>query len=186
MRGSSPSLARSRSRSARRPDPRRTAGRWPFGRGLRGVELESLAAEGEAEVGGATTLVYGLRVQLARRDGPRLLVPASVLPQRLSRRWVQKAERTLPLLVDSAEKQTTRAEIALPEGFHLRAPPAPVALRTAYGEFSWSAREQGGKLVIEESFALPQQRVAPARYAEFADFARRVDEVEDRELTLTP
>ena len=157
-----------------------------LGRGLRGVELESLAAEGEAEVGGATTLVYGLRVQLARRDGPRLLVPASVLPQRLSRRWVQKAERTLPLLVDSAEKQTTRAEIALPEGFHLRAPPPPVALRTAYGEFSWSAREQGGKLVIEESFALPQQRVAPARYAEFADFARRVDEVEDRELALTP
>ncbi|MFL5310860.1 MAG: DUF3857 domain-containing protein [Myxococcales bacterium] len=157
-----------------------------LGRGLRGVELESLAAEGEAEVGGATTLVYGLRVQLARRDGPRLLVPASLLPQRLSRRWVQKAERMLPLLVDSAEKQTTRAEIALPQGFHLRAPPPPVALRTAYGEFSWSAREQRGKLVIEESFALPQQRVAPARYAEFADFARRVDEVEDQELTLTP
>ena len=157
-----------------------------LGRGLRGVELDSLAAEGDSEVGGATTLVYGLRVHLARRDGARLLVPASLSPQRLSRRWVQKADRTLPLLVDSAEKQTTRAEIALPQGFHLRAPPAPVALRTEYGEFTWSAREQRGKLVIEESFALPQQRVVPGRYAAFADFARRVDEVEDQELVLAP
>ena len=157
-----------------------------LGRGLRGVELTSLAAEGEADVGGATTLVYGLRVQLARRDGAQLFVPASLSPQRLSRRWVQKAERALPLLVDSVEKQTTRAEIALPAGFHLRAPPAPVALRTAYGEFSWSARAERGKLVVEESFALPQQRVPPARYREFADFARRVDEAEEQELVLAP
>jgi len=157
-----------------------------LGRGLRGVELDSLAAEGEGEVGGATTLVYGLRAQLARRDGARLLVPASPLPQRLSGRWVQKAERALPLLIDSAEKQTTRAEIALPEGFHLRTPPAPVAVRTAFGEFSWSARERGGKLVIEESFALAQQRIPPGRYAELADFARRVDEVEDQEISLSP
>jgi len=156
-----------------------------LGRGLRGVELTSLSAEGEAEVGGTATLLYGLRAQLARRDGAQLFMPASLSPQRVSRRWVQKAERALPLLVDSAEKQTTRAEIALPKGFHLRAPPPPVALRTAYGEFSWSAREQGGKLVIEESFALPQQRIPPARYRDFADFARRVDEVEGQELVLT-
>jgi cellulose synthase operon protein C len=157
-----------------------------LGRGLRGVELESLAAEGEAEVGGATTLVYELRVQLARREGEQLLVPASVLPQRLSRRWVQKAERALPLLVDSTEKQITRAEIALPDGFHLRAPPAPVALRSPYGEFSWRAREERGKLIIEESFALPQQRVPPARYAAFAELARRIDEVEGQDLVLSP
>jgi len=157
-----------------------------LGRGLRGVELESLSAEGESDVGGTTTLVYGLRVQLARRDGAQLFLPASLSPQRLSRRWVQKAERALPLLVDSAENQTTRAEIALPKGFHLRAPPAPVALRTAYGEFSWSAREERGKLVVEESFALPQQRVPPSRYREFADFARRVDDVEEQELVLAP
>jgi len=155
-----------------------------LGRGLRGIELESLAAEGESEVGGPTTLVYGLRVHLARRDGAQLFLPASLLPQRLSRRWVQKAERALPLLIDSPEKQTTRAEIALPKDFHLRSPPAKVALSTPYGEFSWTAREVRGRLVIEESFAVPQQRVPPSRYAEFADFARRVDEAESQELVL--
>jgi len=41
-------------------------------------------------------------------------------------------------------------------------------------------------VVIEESFAIPQQRIAPARYGEFADFARRVDEAEGQELLLAP
>ena len=155
-----------------------------LGRGLRGVELETLASEGDADVGGTATLFYGLRVQLARREGAQLSVPASLSPQQLSRRWGQKAERKLPLLVDSTEKQITRAEIALAGGLHLRAPPAPVALHTPYGDFSWSAREERGKLIIEESFALVQQRVPPARYPEFTDFARRVDEVEEQELVL--
>ena len=41
-------------------------------------------------------------------------------------------------------------------------------------------------MVIEESFTMPQQRIAPARYAEFADFARRVDEAQGQELLLGP
>jgi len=158
-----------------------------LGRGLRGVELDSLAAEGENEVGGSATLVYALRVQLARRDGAQLFVPASLLPQRLSRRWVEKAERSLPLLIDSSDRQSTRVEIGLPAGKHLRNPPSPVDLRTPFGEFRWSAREEAGqRMVIEESFTMPQQRIAPARYAEFADFARRVDEAQGQELLLGP
>jgi hypothetical protein len=153
-------------------------------RGLRGVELETLRIEGEAEVGGEATGVYGMRVQLARKDGPQLFVPASLVPQALSRRWAQRAERTLPLLVDSAEKQTTRSEIALPAGFHLSTPPPPVALRTPFGEFSWNVREERGRVVVQEAFAMPQQRVSPAQYAQFADFARRVDEAQNQELVL--
>ncbi|HWE23732.1 MAG TPA: hypothetical protein VG496_07300, partial [Myxococcales bacterium] len=154
-------------------------------RGLRGLELDSLSVEGESEIGASATAVYGMRVQLARKDGAQLFVPASLLPQKLARRFVQRAERNLPLLVDSTEKQTTRAEIALPDGFHLRSRPPPVSLRTPFGEFSWSVREDGGRLVVEESFLMPRQRVAPARYGEFSDFARRVDDVEGQELLLT-
>ena len=128
-------------------------------RGLHGVELDSLRIEGETEVGGEATGVYGMRVQLARKDGPRLFVPASLVPEALSRRWAQRAERALPLLVDTAEKQTTRSEIALPARFHLASPPPPVTLRTPFGEFSWNVREERGHVVVQESFAMPQQRV---------------------------
>ena len=147
-------------------------------RGLRGVELVSLAVEGESEVGGPATAVYGMRVQLARKDGPQLFVPASLLPQRLARRFMQRAERALPLLVESTEKQTTRAEIVLPQGFHLRSPPAPVSLRTPFGELTFRAREEHGRIVVEEAFVMPRQRVTPAQYSQFADFARRVDDAE--------
>src|SRR5438105_5396225 len=134
-------------------------------RGLRGVELVSLAVEGESEVGGPATAVYGMRVQLARKDGPQLFVPASLLPQRLARRFMQRAERALPLLVESTEKQTTRAEIVLPQGFHLRSPPAPVSLRTPFGELTFRAREEHGRIVVEEAFVMPRQLVAP-RFSE--------------------
>ena len=154
-------------------------------RGLRGVELDSLSVEGESEIGGAATAVYGMRVQMARKDGPQLFVPGSLVPQRLARRFVQRAERTLPLLVESTEKQATRAEIALPDGFHLRDAPPPVSIKTPFGEFSWSAHERGGRLVIEETFLMPRQRVAPAQYPQFAEFARRVDDAEGQELVLT-
>src|SRR5438045_3923159 len=40
-----------------------------LGRGLRGVTVESLAIEREAEIGGTATLLYGVRVQLARQIG---------------------------------------------------------------------------------------------------------------------
>jgi len=153
-------------------------------RGLHGVELDSLRIEGETEVGGEATGVYGMRVQLARKDGPRLFVPASLVPEALSRRWAQRAERALPLLVDTAEKQTTRSEIALPARFHLASPPPPVTLRTPFGEFSWNVREERGHVVVQESFAMPQQRVSPAEYPQFADFARRVDEAQNQELVL--
>jgi hypothetical protein len=126
-----------------------------------------------------------MRVQLARKDGAQLFVPASLVPQRLARRFVQRAERTLALLVDANEKQTTRAEIVLPDGYHLREAPTPVSLKTPFGEFSWSVRERGGRLIVEEAFLMPRQRVSPAQYAQFADFARRVDDVEGLELVLT-
>ena len=157
-----------------------------LGRGLRGVELESLTAEGDADTGTSTTLVYGLKAQLARREGSQLVLPASLSAQRVARRWAPKAERKLPLLVDVAEEQATHAEIALPGGFHLRTPPAPVALRTPYGQYTFRAQEQRGKLIIDETFDLPQQRIPPSRYAEFAEFARSIDEVESRELVLAP
>jgi hypothetical protein len=154
-------------------------------RGLRGLELTSVNVEGESEVGGSATGVYAMRAQVARKDGPQLFVQASLVPQRLGRRFAQRAERALPLLIETMEKQTTRTEIVLPQGYRLRSPPPPIALRTPFGEFSWSAREERGRIVVEEAFVMPRQRVAPAQYARFADFARRVDDAEGMELTLT-
>ncbi len=92
----------------------------------------------------------------------------------------------MPLLVDQPEVLTQRVSIALPEGRHLRGAPKPVKQASPFGEYRWSAREEGGKLVIEELLSMPQQRVAPAEYAAFADFARAVDQAQSQELVVGP
>ena len=168
------------------PDQRKQAVEAMLGRGLHGVTLDKLAAEHETEVGGTAALVYSLHTQLARQDGESLFAPASVLPERLGRRWASKADRTLPLLIDSSEQLSTRARIALPAGLHLKAPPAPLALETPFGAYRWSAREEAGQLVLEESLSLPLQRVAPARYKDFAAFTTAVDDAQTQELRLAP
>ena len=45
-----------------------------------------------------------------------VFVPASLVPSRLARRWLQTAERKVPLLVDSPEIISERVSIALPPG----------------------------------------------------------------------
>jgi tetratricopeptide (TPR) repeat protein len=167
-------------------DQRKQAVEAMLGRGLRGLTLESLATERETDLGGSATLVYGLNVQVARRDGAQLFVPGSLVPSRLARRWLETAERQVPLLVDAPEILSQRISLALPQGRHLRGRPQPVSLATPHGAYSWSAREEKGKLVIEESLSMPQQRVPPDRYAAFAAFARAVDQAQSQELVIAP
>ena len=167
-------------------DQRKQAVEAMLGRGLRGISLETLSAEHETDLGGSATLEYGLHLDLARRDGDQLFVPSSLLPSRMVRRWGGTAERTVALLVDTQEQTTSRASITLPAGRHLRKPLAAVALSTPFGAYKWSAGEHDGKLVIDESLDVPQQRVAPDRYAAFMDFARAVDDAQSQELLLAP
>jgi len=167
-------------------DQRKQAVESMLAHGLRSVSLDSLSAAHESEVGGTAALSYALKAQIARRDGAQLFVPSSLVPARLSRQWVQLADRQTPLLFDSPEEVTQHAAIALPQGTHLRAGPPPVALATPFGAYRWSAREEGGKLVVDEALSIPQQRVQPAQYAAFAAFARAVDQAQSQELLIAP
>ncbi|MFL5362735.1 MAG: hypothetical protein ACJ78U_17370 [Myxococcales bacterium] len=155
-----------------------------LGRGLRRVELVKLSAEGEGQVGTPATLHYDIRAQVGRREGDRLVVPGSLLATRLSRRLIEKAERSVPMLVDSPERIALVTRIKLPEGMHLRGDPAPIAVVTEQGHFSWTARESEGTLVVEEQLDIPQQRIPPERYAAFADLCRKVDDAEAQDLTV--
>jgi len=157
-----------------------------LGRGLRRVELEKLSVQGEGELGGTATLLYEIRAQVARREGSSLIVPGSLLASRLARRFVEKAERSLPMLVDSPEKFTLSTRIALPAQTHLRGAPAAIAIATDQGRFRWSARETDGGLLVEEELDIPQQRIAPDRYAAFAELCRKVDEAEAQDLVVAP
>jgi hypothetical protein len=167
-------------------DQRKQAVEAMLGRGLAGVSLETLSAEHETDLGGGATLQYELHVALARRDGEQLFLPSSLLPSRMVRRWGGAGERTVLLLVDTQEQTASRTTIALPKGRHLRHPPPPVSLSTPFGDYKWAAREEGGKIVLDESLNVQQQRVAPDKYAAFMAFARGVDDAQSQELVVAP
>jgi len=82
----------------------------------------------------------------------RFLLPRPLLSAIIS-------DEPVALLVDAQEQNTSHTSIALPAGKHLRKPPTPVALSTPFGDYRWSAGEHDGKLVIDESLNVPQQRV---------------------------
>jgi len=167
-------------------DQRKQAVEAMLGRGLRSVALLTLGTEHESDLGGTAALDYGLRTELARKDGEQLFVQGSLVPSRLSRRWAPSGERTVPLLIDSPEVLVSRSTLVLPAGKHLRNAPAPVSFAGSFGKYSWSARESEGKLVIEESLEMPEQRVLPAQYPAFAAFARAVDGAQSQELLVSP
>ena len=155
-----------------------------LGRGLHSITLDQLSVEGEAQQGGTAALLYTLKARVGRREGASLRIPASLLPSRLARRWVQKAERTRTLLLDAAERSGAKVTFALPAGYLPAALPTAQLLQTPFGSFRWEAKLEGGKLVVEEELVLPPQRISPRDYRQFAAFARAVDEAQEQELEL--
>jgi hypothetical protein len=161
-------------------------------RGLRSVQLEELSVEGENELGGSGTLVYKLRAQLGRKENGGVVLPSTPMPARLARRWAPKAERALPLLVDTPESQSAELSIVLPQGMRLRDAVKPVDLKTPFGTYRWSAREEPGaagapaRLVIREELRMPLQRVAVVDYPAFVEFARAVDRAQQQDLRVGP
>jgi hypothetical protein len=107
-----------------------------------------------------------------------------VFPGRLVRRWGQLAERTLPLLVDSPDELTSHVAVELPKGMHLRPGFTPAHLATPFGRYDFDAREEGGKLVMDEKLVVPAQRVQPQAYGAFVRFARAVDDAQSSELVV--
>lgn len=55
---------------------------------------------------------------------------------------------------------------------------------TEFGAFSLTCRVNGNRLTVRRSIYAPPQRIAPDRYPAFADFCRRIDAAERRNVLL--
>ncbi|MBS2025226.1 MAG: hypothetical protein JST92_22730, partial [Deltaproteobacteria bacterium] len=157
-----------------------------LGRSLRGVVLEDLTTQGESTQGGPASLLYTLSLPLGRPDASGVKVPASLLPAQLGRRYLQKTERALPLLIENAERSVATVRLKLPQGLYASELPQPVVLKTAGAEFRWGARMDAGTLVLDEALVIDKSRIAPKDYPAFAEFARAVDAAQEQEIALIP
>ena len=113
-----------------------------------------------------------------------MVLGALTYPTFLGRRYVQAAQRRLPLFIDATEAVRSHVTLALPSGWVLDAPLPKAKLETAYGLFTRSEAQAGAKLSVEESYRLDMASIPVARYDAFAQFAGEVDLLQSRDLVL--
>jgi tetratricopeptide (TPR) repeat protein len=165
---------------------RRQAVEGALGRTFRGISVTEISFEGEGDAEAPLTIRWkGHTPQLARAVDEGLVIEASPLPAQLGPRFVRVASRTTPLLIQLAERGTTRVRITAPPGLTVAAAP-PLVVDTPYGRYERrDSPAPGGGLVRLERLDILRGRIAPERYREFAGFAAKVDAAQEEPIRLT-
>lgn len=155
----------------------------------RAIESRTGAAAGGAsqvridvsDGGAETTLRYGVQ-QYVRRVGALTLVkPTVVRDERLPDDAL--ASRTTPI---ELEEQWTSETIAiqLPPGLRLDELPARVSLKTAFGEFDWSASDEGRRIVIARTLRTRGVTIAASDYGAVRAFVHAVRSADTAAIVL--
>jgi len=122
----------------------------------------------------------------ARTVSGGLSLPA-VLPSELAANYARTATRKTTELIPSPVRTTVEVSVTLPPGIATPAPLSPVSLSAKLPgnpSFSESISIRSDGFTLQRSLTVPRTRVSPSDYPTFADFCRRVDAVEDREIVL--
>ncbi|MEO0325918.1 MAG: hypothetical protein AAF447_23410, partial [Myxococcota bacterium] len=148
-----------------------------------GARMRSLRIAGREDPDAALVFRYDADVpQLARPSaGGMALTP--LLPEALTARFAQAAERETTLIV--APPLDREVVVRVEDGAGAGSSLAPVTVEGPGGaRFTMESQREGQDLVLTRRLRLPMMRVAPEDYAAFVRFCRAVDEAEARELPL--
>jgi tetratricopeptide (TPR) repeat protein len=152
-----------------------------------GASLSKLEISGREQEKPDLTLHYVLDIRSFARQVPEGLALPAVLESEVAANLARTATRKTTELIASPLHTDVTLTIQLPNGFQLAGKPEPQNLVGAFaGRPSFGNRisSDQGALKIERSLSLPAMRVLPQDYPAFAEFCRRVDEVEGQELLL--
>ena len=169
------------------PDRRRQAIESSLARTFRGAVLDELSADEANTPGMDTVLRYRFHASGFARVGPRgaLTFPTSFSPAHLGRRFVERAVRQTPLLLDSSDRVRVTVRLALAPGMAAR-PRPPASAQLAFATFSSRAATEPGRVTLDEELSMNPARVPPEAWPKFKAFAAAVDEAQGAELTVAP
>ncbi len=120
-----------------------------------------------------------------QEDERKLKLPTSLFLENFSYTYARSASRHYELVVGrSPWHKRNEVVIELPPGTKVVDLPEPVDLEGPFGRYKWTARVEGEKLTLEEEIAFAPRRVAVDEFQAFRDFCRRVDEAQERRLTV--
>ncbi len=110
---------------------------------------------------------------------------AGLLQSRLAATYARTAERTTPELVVRETDRELVFRIDLPVGTRSSRLPGDTSLRgPGNSAFTMSAQRRGDTIEIRRSLKLPVMRIEPRQYRAFAEFCRKVDEAEAKEIVV--
>jgi hypothetical protein len=151
------------------------------------ASLVSLEISGREQSEPELRLHYVAEVSSLGRQVTGGLALAPLLPSELAANYARTAGRKTTELIPSPVRTTLEVSVTLPEGFAPPAASAPVSLAgklPGQPSFAESLSVSSDAFKLERRLEVPPMRVDPPAYAALADFCRRVDAVEGREIVL--
>lgn len=121
----------------------------------------------------------------AKVSGSAIDFPCSMFTEEFSSRYTPTASRHFDMVIgESPWSKKNTISIQLPEGAAVQRMPESVTIDTSYGRYQWSAKVEGRALELTEEVAFKLRRVPLDEYQALRDFCRRVDEAQERRITL--
>lgn len=155
-------------------------------RTFRGVVLDGLEVLPKTEGNPETAFRYRFHAGRWARPVPNGLVVATPLfPAQLTGRFIQRTQRTTPMLIDDDGANVATYRIVLPAGFKLAAPVAPVKLDAPFGRYERTVEVAGEEVLVRDTIELVPGRVPVERWPDFIAFAQAVDEAQSRPLAFS-
>ena len=122
--------------------------------------------------------------KLAAVSGKRLFVPLGLLSNKLE---VPPADSARRFAVQADTRGFTEEDvltIAIPEGFRLESPFAPIAVSTVFGRFDLTVEQQPGKLLIQRKLVLNSKVQPKEQFGALVSFLKTVAKADKSKLVL--
>lgn len=140
-----------------------------------GASLESWSMEPLDDPERPLVLQYRLRTSgMTDLEPDHLVLRGGFFPYRLAAGLAAQARRARPLLIEDETRLLTTVEIRLPPGATAELP-AEVRLDGPLSEFSYRARLENDRLLLEKRLRVRVGRVSPEEFQAFKEFCLTVD-----------
>ncbi len=118
--------------------------------------------------------------RFARPSPGGFILPLSLYPHQLAKRYADRTSRQLPLWFSAPWSTTNRISFVLPSTAREWALPTGVSIRSKHLDFSQTFHETSNGFRVEETTTLKSRQVPISDYAAFRDAALRADRAMQR------
>jgi hypothetical protein len=129
--------------------------------------------------------VQGTAPQLARKEGAELSM--AVTPSlRLTPLYASQSRRQLPIRIAAFSTIEHSYTIKVPKGMKVTSAPLATSGQSEFGSYRVEVTDQGNQVVVRSSLSITARTIAPAQYAAWQEFCKRVDTAFSTRLRVGP